>query len=106
MGHCINCLFQGDNSLDETGHGRVFCMVRRKWMSEEDTCEHFTEYADLSKDIRAEYAFEIREQKYGSGSANKLSDAIKQNWKAMIIAMLLAFVMFMIVVKFFDKYIF
>ena len=104
MGYCINCLFQGDNSLDEKGQSRVFCMVKRKWMAEDDTCEHFTEYADLSKELRAEYAFEIREQK--SGGANKMSDAIKQNWKAMIIAMLLAFVMFMVVVKFFDKYIF
>jgi hypothetical protein len=102
MGYCINCLFQGDNSLDENGNGRVFCMVKRKWMDENNSCEHFTEYADLDKDIRSKYAFEIREQRSG----NRTSDIIKQNWKAMAMTLILAFIMFIIVVKFFDKYIF
>lgn len=103
MGYCVNCLFQGDNTLDENGDGRVFCMVKRKWMAEADSCENYTEYADLSKEIRCKYAFEIREKKEGS---NKTSDIIKQNWKAMVITLILAFIMFIIVVKFFDKYIF
>ena len=30
MGYCINCLFQGDNSLDDQGEGRVFCMYQKK----------------------------------------------------------------------------
>lgn len=102
MGYCINCLFQGDNSLDDQGEGRVFCMVKRKWMSENDSCENFTEYADLSKEIRSKYAFEIRDSKAG----NKSSDLIKQNWKAMAFTLIMAFIMFIIVVKFFDNYIF
>ena len=103
MGYCINCLFQGDNSLDENGNGRIFCMVKRKWMHDNDSCENFTEYADLSKEIRAKYAFEIRDKREGKG---KFTDLIRNNWKAMIIAMIMAFIMFIIVVKFFDKYIF
>lgn len=103
MGYCINCLFQGDNSLDENGNGRIFCMVKRKWMTENDSCEDFTEYADLSKEIRSRYAFEIRERKSGG---SRISVVINQNWKAMIVTMIAAFIMFMIIVKFFDKYIF
>ncbi len=103
MGYCVNCFFQGDNSLDENGNGRVFCMVKRKWMAESDSCGHFTEYADLSKEIRAEYALEIREGKEGK---SKASEMMKQNWKAMIITLIAAFIMFIFVVKFFDKYIF
>ncbi|MCL2335641.1 MAG: hypothetical protein FWC57_06210 [Endomicrobia bacterium] len=101
MGYCVNCLFQGDNSLDEKGEGKIFCMVKRKWMHENDSCEHFTEYADLSKEIRAQYAFEIRDKKSG-----KYAELIKHHWKAMILTMIVAFIMFVIIVKFFDKYIF
>lgn len=103
MGYCINCLFQGDNSLDENGNGRIFCMAKRKWMEENDSCEEFTEYADLSKEIRSKYAFEIREKKSGASKNVRL---ISQNWKAMVITMIAAFIMFMIIVKFFDRYIF
>ncbi|MDR3256096.1 MAG: hypothetical protein LBT18_00300 [Endomicrobium sp.] len=103
MGYCVNCLFQGDNSLDEQDKGRVFCLVKRKWLSENDLCEDFTEYADLSKEIRSKYAFEIRENKTGS---NKIGVIVKQSWKAMMVSFILAFVLFIATVKFFDKYIF
>jgi hypothetical protein len=103
MGFCINCLFQGDNIVDEQGNGKVFCMVKRKWLPENESCENFTDYADLSKEIRSQYAFEIRDIKNAHG---KMGWAIKQNWKAMIIAFIIAFVTFMATIKFFDRYIF
>ena len=103
MGYCINCLFQGDNSLDANGNGRIFCMVKKKWMMENDSCEEFTEYADLNKEIRNKYAFEIREKKSGN---NKISTVINQSFKVMVLVMLITFIMFVLIVKFFDKYIF
>ena len=103
MGHCVNCLFQGDNSFDEKGDGRIFCLVKRKWLSENDSCLDFTEYADLSKEIRCKYALEVRDKKGGS---NKFSEIVKQIWKAMLITMIIAFVLFIASAKFFDKYIF
>ena len=105
MGHCINCLFQGDNGLDEKGRGTVFCMVKRRWMAENDSCPDFTEYADLSKEIRSHYAFDLRTNKLGS-SNNKMADVIKQSWKAMIVTLIISFIMFILAVKIFDKYIF
>jgi hypothetical protein len=36
----------------------------------------------------------------------KISRVIKQSWKAMIITLILAFILFIAAVKFFDKYIF
>jgi hypothetical protein len=44
------------------GNGRVFCTVKRK-LPENESCENFTEYADLSKEVRSQYAFEIRDVK-------------------------------------------
>jgi hypothetical protein len=104
MGYCINCLFQGDNSLDENGEGRVFCMVKRKWLAEGDSCIDFTEYADLSKEIRCKYALEVREKKESAGS--KFSDVIKQTWKFMMLTLVVSFILFIFVAKYFDKYIF
>jgi hypothetical protein len=103
MSYCVNCLFQGDNGPDEKGNGRVFCLVKKKWLPESSSCENFTEYADLSKEIRSKYAFEIRKNNIGESKTNW---AIKQNWKAMLITLILSFAMFVITVKFFDKYIF
>jgi len=103
MGYCINCLFQGDNTLDEKGDGKIFCMVKRKWVSENDSCIDFTDYADLSKEIRCKYAFEVRDKKAGS---SKFSDVIGQVWKVMLITLIIAFVLFIAAAKFFDKYIF
>jgi hypothetical protein len=102
MESCIKCLFQCDNNIDDKGNGRVFCMVRKSWKLENDKCKHFTEHADLSKEIRSKYAFEIRSLENKSG----LNSIINQNWKAMIITLIAAFIMFVFVVKFFDKYIF
>ncbi|MDR1696207.1 MAG: hypothetical protein LBR69_06230 [Endomicrobium sp.] len=79
-------------------------MVKRKWLAENDTCPDFTDYAELSKEIRSQYAFELRKNKE-SGS-NKTGDIIKQSWKAMIITLILSFIMFILAVKIFDKYIF
>jgi hypothetical protein len=104
MGYCVNCLFQGDNSFDENGSGRIFCMVKRKWLSENDSCLDFTEYADLSKEMRCKYAFELRDKK--GGAANKFADLIKHLWKAMLITMIIAFILFIASAKYFDKYIF
>lgn len=104
MGYCVNCLFQGDNSLDEHGNGRVFCLVKKKWMAEGDSCEHFTDYADLSVEIRSKYAFEIRDK--ASTGGGKMSDLIKHNWKGMALTLIMAFIMFIATVKFFDKFIF
>ena len=56
MKSCITCLFQGDNNVDVNGDGKVFCMVDCKWKKEQDSCNSFVEYADLSKEIRAQYA--------------------------------------------------
>jgi len=104
MGHCVNCLFQGDNSFDEKGDGRIFCMVKRKWLSENDVCMDFTEYADLSKEIRCKYALEVREKK--DGINGKFLEIIKQIWKAMLVTMVIAFLLFIAAAKYFDKYIF
>ena len=103
MGYCVNCFFQGDNSLDERGNGRIFCMVKKRWMAENDSCPDFTEYADLSKEVRSQYALELRS---GKAVSSKTGDIIKQSWKAMVITLIVAFVMFILAVKIFDKYIF
>ena len=103
MGYCVNCFYQGDNGIDENGNGRVFCMVKKKWLAEGDTCENYTEYADLDKNVRAEYAMEIRR---ANVEKEKLISVINYSWIAMAITMFIAFCMFLFVVKFFDKYIF
>jgi hypothetical protein len=103
MGYCVNCLFQGDNSQDANGNGTVFCMVRRRWMLETDTCKHFTDYADLSKEVRSKYAFEIRDEE---SKTNKISEILKLNWWIVLATLVTAFIMFILTVKFFDKYIF
>jgi hypothetical protein len=103
MANCISCLFQGDNNVDEKGVGKVFCMTRKKWLLENDSCSDFTEYADLSKEIRAQYAFEIRQKKDG---VNKFSDIINQTWKAMLLTLFAATILAVTVIKIFEKYIF
>jgi hypothetical protein len=100
MKNCINCFFQGDNNVDENGEGRVFCMVNCKWKKEQDSCAQFIEYADMSKDLRAHYAMKVK------GNDTKLAYIIKSNWYIMIATFIMAFLTFLVVVKFFDKYIF
>ncbi|MBQ4179071.1 MAG: hypothetical protein II598_04960 [Elusimicrobia bacterium] len=100
MKSCITCLFQGDNNVDVEGNGKVFCMVDCKWKKEQDSCSNFTEYADLSKEMRCRYAMKK------SGKDNSISTLIKSNWYIMIATFIIAFLTFLVVVKFFDKYIF
>lgn len=100
MKSCITCLFQGDNNVDVNGEGKVFCMVDCKWRKEQDFCSNFTEYADLSKEMRCQYAMQK------SGKSNNMSSIIKSNWYIMIATFIIAFLTFLVVVKFFDKYIF
>ncbi|MBQ3943703.1 MAG: hypothetical protein II669_05230 [Elusimicrobia bacterium] len=100
MKSCITCLFQGDNNVDVEGNGKVFCMVDCKWKKEQDSCPKFTEYADLSKELRCKYAMQK------SGKNNSISTLIKSNWYIMIATFIIAFLTFLVVVKFFDKYIF
>ncbi|MDR3071051.1 MAG: hypothetical protein LBU29_00360 [Endomicrobium sp.] len=69
-------------------------------MVENYSCEH----TDLSKEIRSQYAFEIRSSKFDENS--KMAWAIKQNWKAMIITFIITFASFFAVVKFFVNMIF
>ena len=99
-GNCITCLYQGDNNVDVEGNGKVFCMVECKWKKEQDSCNNFVEYADLSKEIRAQYALAKN-----SGN-NSISIIIKKNWYTMLATLIVSFILFLIVVKFFDKYIF
>ena len=103
MGYCVNCLFQGDNSSDANGNSTIFCMVKRRWVLETDTCKHFTDYADLSKEVRSHYAFEIREEESKVG---KISSILKQNWYIVLATLIVSFILFIITVKFFDRYIF
>jgi hypothetical protein len=103
MGYCVNCLCQGDNSLDEQGNGKIFCMVKRMWATENYSCGYFTEYADISKEIRSQFALEVIEN---SLSTNKTSKVIKQYWKSILITFILALISFTIVIKFFERYIF
>lgn len=98
--NCIGCLFQGDNNVDANGEGKVFCLVHCKWRKEQDSCSKFVEYADLSKDIRVNYAMKAR------GKDNNISYIIKANWYVMIATFIIAFLTFLVVVKFFDRYIF
>ena len=100
MKNCISCLFQGDNNVDMNGDGKVFCMVDCKWKKEQDCCSNFTEYADLSKEIRCKYAMQKK------GKDSNMSSIIKSNWYIMIATFIIAFLTFLVVVKFFDKYIF
>lgn len=101
MKNCITCLFQGDNNVDANGEGRVFCMVDCKWRREQDSCNNFVEYADLSKELRYKYAM----QKSSKGNT-RLKTLIKANWITMAATFVVSFVSFLILVKFFDKYIF
>ncbi len=102
MKNCITCLFQGDNNVDANGEGKIFCMMECKWKREQDSCPHFVEYADLSKEIRLAYAM----RKNGNGSDNGIKSLIKSNWITMVATFVISFVSFLILVKFFDKYIF
>ncbi|MDR3112140.1 MAG: hypothetical protein LBU55_03090 [Elusimicrobiota bacterium] len=97
MNSCINCLFKADDKVDNIGNAKIFCLVNKTWKIENAICKHFTEYADLSKEIRSKYAFEIRMSK---------KSAVSQSWKAMIVTLIVSFIMFVLSVKFFDKYIF
>jgi hypothetical protein len=103
MGYCVNCLYQGDNSLDEQGNGRIFCMVKRKWVTENYSCGYFTEYADLSKEIRSQFALEVIEN---SLSSNKTSKVVNQYWKSILVTFIFALASFILIVKFFEKYVF
>ncbi|MDR3306518.1 MAG: hypothetical protein LBS61_02450 [Endomicrobium sp.] len=50
-------------------------MVKRKWITENYSCGYFTEYADLSKKIRSQFALEVIEN---SLSSSKTSKVVKQ----------------------------
>jgi len=78
-------------------------MVRRRWMLETDSCKYFSDYADLSKEVRSKYAFEIREE---VNKSTHLSSIIKLNWGVMLATIIISFALFIITVKFFDRYIF
>ncbi len=100
MKNCITCLFQGDNSVNDDGEGKVFCMVECKWKKEQDSCTKFVEYADLSKEIRYNYANQRSNEK------SKIRTILAYNWYMMIVSLLISFVLFVAIVKIFDKYIF
>ena len=100
MKNCITCLFQGDNSVNDNGEGNVFCMVDCKWRKEQDVCTNFVEYADLSKEIRYNYAAQK------SGNNFNIKTLIKYNWYLTIATLIIAFILFLILIKFFDKYLF
>ncbi len=102
MKNCTTCLFQGDNNVDQNGEGKVFCMVDCKWRREQDSCSNFVEYADLSKELRYKYAM----QKNGKNGNAGIKALIKTNWITMIATFIVSFISFLILVKFFDKYIF
>lgn len=102
MKNCMTCLFQGDNNVDANGEGKVFCMVDCKWRREQDSCPNFVEYADLSKEIRYNYAM----QRNSKGGFAGMKALIKTNWITMAATFVISFVSFLILVKFFDKYIF
>ncbi|MDD2523460.1 MAG: hypothetical protein WCS83_03230 [Endomicrobiia bacterium] len=100
MKSCITCFYQGDNNVDVNGEGKVFCMVDCKWRKEQDFCSKFVDYADLSKEIRCKYAMKE------NGENNSITSIIKANWYVMIATFIIAFLTFLVVVKFFDRYIF
>jgi hypothetical protein len=102
MNTCLKCLFGGCADIGEKGEDRMFCVVNRGWKNGNYHCKHFCENADISKEIKARYAFEIRSLE----NKGTIGVIIRQNWKAMFFTLLVSFCLFVLAAKFFDKYIF
>ena len=103
MANCGNCLFQGDRNTDQKGNTNVFCLVRCSWFSENSTCGHYKDYADLEKDTRIKIASEIRQE---DSEDRRLGKITRANIKIMAITFIISFAFFCLTVKLFDKYIF
>ncbi len=103
MGNCVNCFYQGDMNSDENGNCHVFCMVKGTWMGDTATCARFRELADLSREIRAEFASEMRQEE---AEDRRLKAIVRSNWRVVIGTFIISFILFIAAVKFFDKFIF
>jgi uncharacterized membrane protein len=105
--HCGNCLFQFDRNSDEKGDSIVFCLVKGIWIHEDRSCNRFTEYADVSKEVRTQLALGVRQEEAESDRVSKLvrTNTRQITW-AVIITMFVSFLLFWLTVKLFDKYLF
>jgi hypothetical protein len=103
MKNCGDCLYQGDKISDEHGNCNVFCLVKGNWFKDDTTCGFFREYADLGKEIRTRLASEIRQEE---AEDRRLKKIVKANMYLIGVTMVVSFALFILTVKFFDKYIF
>jgi hypothetical protein len=103
MGNCVHCFFQGDRNADDKGEAHVFCLVKGNWYPEKGSCAHYREYADLNKDVRVRFAAEIRQEEAESRRLTKIS---RSNWRMVVFTLIASFLLFLVAVKFFDKFIF
>lgn len=103
MGHCVNCFFQGDMNTDENGENRLFCLVKGNWFRETASCEHFREHAQVSPETRTMFAVELRKE---IDEDRRMKKVLRSAWRMVIFTFVLAFVAFVLIVKYFDKYIF
>jgi len=103
MANCGNCLFQGDRNTDQKGNNIVFCLVKCFWFSENSTCGHSRDYADLEKETRIKLASDVRQE---DAEDRRLKKITRMNLRMMIVTFIVSFAFFWLTVKLFDKYIF
>ena len=103
MAKCAECLYQGDKNKDKEGNSKVFCLVRGQWTKIDGTCDAYRDDANLTPEIRNQFASEIRQER---SENRRLTKIFQKNLKAVIVVLVLSFVLFIAAVKFFEKYIF
>lgn len=103
MGNCANCFFQGDMNTDENGENHLFCLVKGNWFRETASCENYRAHAQVSPETRSMFAVEMRRE---IDEDVRLKKVVRSMWKMVIFTFVLAFVAFVGIVKYFDKYIF
>lgn len=103
MGNCVNCFYQGDQNTDEHGENHLFCLVKGNWFRETASCENYRLHADVSKEIKGMFAAELRHQMDEDVRTSKI---VRSMWKMVIFTFIVSFLSFIVIVKFFDKYIF
>ena len=103
MNICENCLFQGDKAVDDKGASSSFCLIKADWLVKLDSCGLFKKNADIGKETKTAIAAQLRQEEAENRRLKKIN---RSNIKFVIVALIISFVLFLLTVKFFDKYIF
>ncbi|OGS34060.1 MAG: hypothetical protein A2293_00620 [Elusimicrobia bacterium RIFOXYB2_FULL_49_7] len=104
MPTCEQCLFQNTKKEIEGKGSCVFCLVKGNWNPTAKKCGQYRESdSSLSADTARSLAFELRQEE---AENRRLRAVVKSTRVSMILSLIIAFILFIAVTKFYDKFLF